>query len=227
MLKASVLGVLLAAGLLAPQAAHAYGRNLQTPNVFADRREAAAGGEAAPSFRPYRANLYARRRHGTPHDAWRRAGHYAWRRPTALSGYRTASLRPLAGPPSAPSFAPASFGGGDVVAEAAHWIGSGNFTGRPGPWCADAVSAWLERSGHRPLEGRMASAALAYGPRLEQPEVGALAVLGSRRGWASHVGVVSGVDRDGTIHLISGNWGRRVAEAVIPRASVIAFVAVR
>ena len=117
--------------------------------------------------------------------------------------------------------------GGDVVAEAARWIGSGNFTGQPGPWCADAVSAWLERSGHRPLDGRMASSALAYGPRLERPEVGALAVLGSRRGWASHVGVVSGVDHDGTIHLISGNWGRRVAEAVVPRGSVIAFVAVR
>lgn len=117
--------------------------------------------------------------------------------------------------------------GGDVVAEAARWIGSGKFTRQPGPWCADAVSAWLQQSGHRPLKGRMASSALAYGPRLERPEVGALAVLGGRRGWASHVGVVSGVDGDGAIHLISGNWGRRVAEAVVPRGSVIAFVAVR
>jgi len=117
--------------------------------------------------------------------------------------------------------------GGDVVAEATHWIGSGKFTRQAGPWCADAVSAWLQRSGHRPLEGRMASSALAYGPRLQRPEVGALAVLGSRRGWASHVGVVSSVGSDGSIHLISGNWGRRVAEAVVPRGSVIAFVAVQ
>jgi uncharacterized protein (TIGR02594 family) len=117
--------------------------------------------------------------------------------------------------------------GGDVVAEAARWIGSGKFTRQPGPWCADAVSAWLQHSGHRPLEGRMASSALAYGPRLERPEVGALAVLGGRRGWASHVGVVSGVDGDGTVHLISGNWDRRVAEAVVSRGSVIAYVAVR
>ncbi len=73
----------------------------------------------------------------------------------------------------------------------------------------------------------MASSALAYGPRLERREIGALAAPGSRRGWASHVGVVSNVDRDGSIHLISGNWGRRVAEAVVPRGSVIAFVAVR
>jgi uncharacterized protein (TIGR02594 family) len=226
MLKASVLGVLLAAALLAPQAAQAYGRNAQTPNVFGEWREAGVGWEAAPSFRPYRATPYARRRYGTSRYASRRAGQYAWGRPT-LRRYRTASLRPVAGPSSSPSFAPASFGGGDVVAEAARWVGSGKFTRQPGPWCADAVSAWLERSGHRPLEGRMASSALAYGPRLGRPEVGALAVLGSRRGWASHVGVVSAVDRDGTIHLISGNWGHRVAEAVVSRVSVIAFVAVR
>ena len=227
MLKTSVLGVFLAVGLLAPQAAYAYGRNAQPPSVFAEWRKAGAGGEAAPSFRPHRATRYAQRRYGTPHVAWRRAGYSAWRRPTALRRYRVSSLRPVAGPRASPSFAPAFFGAGDVVAEAARWIGSGKFTGQSGPWCADAVSAWLQRSGHRPLEGRMASSALAYGPRLERPEVGALAVLGSRRGWASHVGVVSSVDADGTIHLISGNWGRRVAEAVVSRGSVIAFVAVR
>ena len=228
MLKVSVLGVLLAAGLLAPQVAHANGRNAQTPNVFAEWREAGAGGEAAPSLRPYRSSRTAQRRPGTSRYASGRANHYAGRQPIALRRYRVGSLPPVASPPPSPSFAPASFGaGGDVVAEAARWIGSGKFTGQPGPWCADAVSAWLERSGHRPLDGRMASSALAYGPRLERPEVGALAVLGSRRGWASHVGVVSSVDRDGSIRLISGNWGRRVAEAVVPRGSVIAFVAVR
>jgi uncharacterized protein (TIGR02594 family) len=169
MLKAKLTAIVVAAALLAPDLALAYGRAGPTPNPFAAWRETGSGGGAARLFGA----------------------------------------------------------GGDVVAEAARWIGSGKFTGQPGPWCADAVSAWLERSGHRPLDGRMASSALAYGPRLERPEVGALAVLGSRRGWASHVGVVSSVDRDGTIHLISGNWGRRVAEAVVPRGSVIAFVAVR
>ncbi len=169
MLKARLTAIVVAAALLAPDLALAYGRAAPTPNLFAAWRETGSGEGAA---RPFGA-------------------------------------------------------GGDVVAEAARWIGSGKFTGQPGPWCADAVSAWLERSGHRPLEGRMASSALAYGPRLGRPEVGALAVLGSRRGWASHVGVVSGVDRDGSIHLISGNWGRRVAEAIVPRGSVVAFVAVR
>ena len=73
----------------------------------------------------------------------------------------------------------------------------------------------------------MASAALAYGPQLSGPQVGALAVLGSRRGWAAHVGIVSGVESDGSIRLISGNWGARVAEAVVSRRSVVAFVAVQ
>jgi len=172
MLKARLTAIVIAAGMLAPELALAYGRAAPTPNLFAVGPETGSDGAATPASRPFSA-------------------------------------------------------GGDLVAEAARWIGSGNFTGRPGPWCADAVSAWLERSGRRPLDGRMASSALAYGPRLERPEVGALAVLGSRRGWASHVGVVSSVDRDGAIHLISGNWGRRVAEAVVPRGSVIAFVAVR
>ena len=172
MLKAKLTAIVVAAALLAPDLALAYGRAAPMPNLFAAWRETGSGGGAAPASRTFGA-------------------------------------------------------GGDVVAEAARWIGSGKFTGQPGPWCADAVSAWLERSGHRPLEGRMASSALAYGPRLERPEDGALAVPGSRRGWASHVGVVSSVDRDGTVRLISGNWGRRVAEAVVSRGSVIAFVAVR
>ena len=170
-MRAAWKAAAVAATLIAPHLAHAYGREPPTPNLFAASSETGTGGSATAS-RPFGA-------------------------------------------------------GGDVVAEAAHWIGSGKFTGLPGPWCADAVNVWLERSGHRPMQGRMASSALAYGPRLERPEIGALAVLGSRRGWASHVGVVSGVDPSGSIHLISGNWGRRVAEAVVPRGSVIAFVAVR
>ena len=269
MLRASVIGVLLAATLLAPEVAYAYGRATPTPDAFANWRETAAL-EAMTPARPHRVARYARRsyRYGQGHAVG--AGRYAasryrsgaagyaqayrptrWtRRPIlarhygAASGgypspYRVASLGPFgaatdAGSPegqrgSATSLGAPSggFGGGDVVAEASRYVGSGKFTGLPGPWCADAVSAWLQRSGHRPLNGRMASAALAYGPRLAGPEVGSLAVLGSRRGWAYHVGVVSGVEPNGTIHLISGNWGHRVVEAVIPRGSVSAFVGVR
>ena len=223
-LKASVIGVLFAATLLAPEMAHAYGRATPTPNLFAQLSDSAEPSTSAPGLRPYRSARQAKRFHISRH--WTGLTHH-WR------AVRAASSRPLDGPPNAvgPSAvaeaAPRAFGGGEVVAEASRWVGSGKFTRQPGPWCADAVSTWLERSGHRPLDGRMASSALAYGPRLAAPEVGSLAVLGTRRGWAYHVGVVSGVDGDGAIHLISGNWGRRVAEAVVPRGSVIAFVAVR
>lgn len=116
--------------------------------------------------------------------------------------------------------------GGDVLAEATRWLGSGNMTGLSGPWCADAVSFWLRRTGHRPLANRLVASALAYGPRLPGPKVGALAVIHTRAGWAGHVGVVEGVEADGSIRLISGNWGHRVAQAVIARNTVVAFVEV-
>jgi uncharacterized protein (TIGR02594 family) len=116
---------------------------------------------------------------------------------------------------------------GDVLAEASRWLGSGNMTGLAGPWCADAVSFWLRRTGHRPLATRSVLSALSYGPRLSGPEVGALAVIRTRRGWADHVGLVEGVGPDGSIRLISGNWGHRVAQTVIARNAIMAFVAVR
>lgn len=84
----------------------------------------------------------------------------------------------------------------------------------------------LRRVGLRPLAGRLAADALRYGPRLAGPQVGALAVMGTRRGWAGHVGFVEGIEADGSIVLLSGNWGGRVARSVAPRSAVTAFVAV-
>ncbi len=138
-----------------------------------------------------------------------------------------AQAQRFAAPPIAlrsPGQAPA---GGDVLAEAARWLGSGNMTGMAGPWCADAVSFWLRRTGHRPLASRLVASALDYGPRLTGPRVGALAVIRTWRGSAGHIGVVAGVEPDGAIRLVSGNWGRRVAEAIVARNSVVAFVEVR
>jgi uncharacterized protein (TIGR02594 family) len=181
---------------------------------------AVAAGLMAVILAPSLAEAYGRSGAplASPFTAWRPA-------PAAGRGAPAARRWALAASRGAPARYWAG-SGSDVVAEASRWIGSGKFTAPPGPWCADAVSAWLERTGHRPLENRMASAALAYGPRLSGPEVGALAVIGTRRGWAAHVGVVSGVEADGSIRLISGNWGRRVAEATVSRRSVVAFVAV-
>jgi len=139
-----------------------------------------------------------------------------------------AALAQKSGAPSVASASPVQArGGDDVLAEAARWLGSGNMTGMAGPWCADAVSFWLRRTGHRPLANRLVASALDYGPRLSGPKVGALAVIRTRRGWAGHVGIVEGVEPDGSIRLISGNWGHRVAQATIARKAVVAFVEVR
>jgi uncharacterized protein (TIGR02594 family) len=118
-------------------------------------------------------------------------------------------------------------GASPVVAEASRWLGAPNMTGRPGPWCASFASYVLRKTGRRPLANDMASSALAYGPHLSAPQVGALAVISTRRGYAGHVGFVTGVNPDGSIRLISGNWSRRVADASISRRSVVAFVEVR
>ena len=92
-----------------------------------------------------------------------------------------------------------------LVAAALHDLGRGNFTGQRGPWCAFAVSAWLQRIGLPPLPGGMASSALRYGPHVA-PRPGVLAVS-----WR-HVGIVERVDGPWLI-TISGNWGNRVRRA--------------
>jgi len=113
----------------------------------------------------------------------------------------------------------------DVVAEAARWLGSANPTGSVGPWCADFVSFVLRRVGRPPLSSRLAASAFRYGPRLATPRAGALVVLTTRRGLATHVGFLEAIEPDGSLRMISGNWGRRVARAIVPRGAA-AFVAV-
>ena len=115
----------------------------------------------------------------------------------------------------------AAWGGGSaLVAEAARYVGSGKFTVLPGAWCADAVSFWLQRAGKPPLANRMAGAALSYGPRsVGRP--GDLAVFMGRRG-AYHVGVVV-ASLGNRVEIVSGNWGHRVARAVVSRRG-LAFV---
>ena len=115
------------------------------------------------------------------------------------------------------------FGGGsDVVAEARRYIG-GNPTGRGSLWCARFMNMVLQRSGHRGTGSDMARSFASYGQRVSGPQVGAIAVMSrGRRG--GHVGVVSGVDAKGNPIIVSGNHGRKVAEAVYPRGRVYAYV---
>jgi uncharacterized protein (TIGR02594 family) len=114
------------------------------------------------------------------------------------------------------------FGGSDVVAEARRYIG-GNPTGRGSLWCARFMNMVLQRSGHRGTGSDMARSFASYGQRVSGPQVGAIAVMSrGRRG--GHVGVVSGVDANGNPIIISGNHGRRVAEATYSRGRVYAYV---
>jgi hypothetical protein len=113
----------------------------------------------------------------------------------------------------------------DLVAVAERYLGSGNFTGLPGAWCAWAVSAWLRATGRPPLPNGFAASALAYGPLELHPRRGDLVVMRTRRGPYGHVGVVV-ADEGEEIEIISGNWLHRVARARISRRSVSAFVRV-
>jgi uncharacterized protein (TIGR02594 family) len=120
--------------------------------------------------------------------------------------------------------AAAAIGNGDLAAEARRWLGAGKFTRLPGPWCADAVSAWLKAIGRPPLPSRLAASALNYGLRVVDPRPGDLVVMRTRRGPAGHVGIVEKVEADGSIEIISGNWAGRVARSTILRAAATAFV---
>src|SRR5262245_60371397 len=112
--------------------------------------------------------------------------------------------------------------GSRIVAEARRWIGT-NPTTRATLWCARFRNFVLERLG---LPGRapgLAEAFASYGTRLEGPKVGAIAVM-NRGKSGGHVGVVSGFDKDGDPIIISGNYSRRVAEAVYDRSRIFAYV---
>jgi len=109
--------------------------------------------------------------------------------------------------------------GSDLVNEAARYVGSGKFTGLPGAWCADAVSAWLRGVGKPPLANRMAASALNYGPR-GNGSPGDLAVFMGRRGYAYHVGVVVAY-LGSEVEIVSGNWSHRVARAVVSRRGLV------
>lgn len=118
----------------------------------------------------------------------------------------------------------ANFGGGSrLVNEARRYIGKGNPTNRATLWCARFMNMVLARAGHSGTGSDMAKSFASYGRRISGPQVGAIAVL-SRGKRGGHVGVVSGVDGRGNPIIVSGNHGRRVAEATYPASRVYAYV---
>jgi uncharacterized protein (TIGR02594 family) len=112
--------------------------------------------------------------------------------------------------------------GSRIVAEARRWIGT-NPTTRATLWCARFMNFVLERVGLPGTASDLAKSFASYGKRLEEPKVGAIAVM-NRGKSGGHVGVVSGFDKSGDPIIVSGNYSRRVAEAPYARGRITAYV---
>ena len=108
-----------------------------------------------------------------------------------------------------------------LVAEARRYIGT-NPTNRRSLWCGAFMDMVLKRTGHRG-GGNLARGYASYGTRVSGPQVGALAIMSRGRG-GGHVGVVSGVDANGNVIVVSGNHNNTVAESVYPRSRIFAYV---
>jgi uncharacterized protein (TIGR02594 family) len=169
-------------------------------------------------------------RHIGRHFAYRHNRHLArgsrWERGVAqmqAGGFAdtNASLTSTSNMTSGGMAASGGFGSSDVVSEARRYIG-GNPTSRGSLWCARFMNMVLTRSGHRGTGSDMASSFASYGQRISGPQVGAIAVMGRRGG--GHVGVVSGIDANGNVMLVSGNNRNRVAEAPVSRGRIYAYV---
>jgi uncharacterized protein (TIGR02594 family) len=111
--------------------------------------------------------------------------------------------------------------GSHIAAEARRWIGT-NPTTRATLWCARFMNFVLDRLGLPGTSSDAAKSFASYGKPLEGPEIGAIAVMDRKGG--GHVGVVSGFDKDGDPIIISGNYSRRVAEAVYARSRIVTYV---
>ena len=134
-------------------------------------------------------------------------------RPAAANSYASVAHRAGAG---------SDVGGTGLVSEARRYIGT-NPTGRSSLWCGHFMNMVLERSGRRGSGSNMARSFASYGTRVSGPQVGAIAVM-SRGKRGGHVGVVSGIDANGNLIVISGNHNRRVAESTYPRGRIYAYV---
>jgi uncharacterized protein (TIGR02594 family) len=125
--------------------------------------------------------------------------------------------RPITEPPKRPLF-----GWPALVSEARKYLGT-NPTARSRLWCATFMNLVLAKVGYAGTNSDAAKSFAAYGHRVSEPEIGAIAVL-SRGKNGGHVGVVSGIDKNGNPIIISGNHGHQVGEAIYPRSRVIAYV---
>jgi len=213
MLAACSLAVLSAlSSALAPAAAEPAAP--ASPLTAAAEMGMAIGGGPAPESRSARSGAAA-----SPAQLRQAAGR---------SGRRAAPVRTTHAQATRPAVqtkqarVPSGAAGGSLVAEARRHIGT-NPTSRRSLWCGRFMNMVLENTGRAGTGSDMARSFASYGKRVSGPQVGAIAVM-SRGKRGGHVGVVSGVDERGNPILISGNHGRRVAEAAYPRSRVLAYV---
>jgi uncharacterized protein (TIGR02594 family) len=119
-------------------------------------------------------------------------------------------------------------GSPEALLEALRHVGANaKSLGLPGSlWCADFMNMVLRKSGLKATGSRAAQSYLKYGQQIDEPRVGAIAIFTrGRRG--GHVGIVRGTDGNGNPIIVSGNYSNKVAEAVYPKARVIAYVVPR
>jgi uncharacterized protein (TIGR02594 family) len=133
----------------------------------------------------------------------------------AFTGHAHSKPRHVRAPAPTTSFWSA-LQGSDLVTAARAELGRGPVYGRSNLWCARFVNYVLERTGRKGTGSDLAWS-FAKMPSAGM-QVGAIAVM------RHHVGIVSGVTRNGDPVLISGNNAGRVREAVYPRSRVAAFV---
>jgi uncharacterized protein (TIGR02594 family) len=176
-----------------------------------------ASADARPGHGQVRAHHASHHVQHSRHDQARRRGHGATRQyARAHRGDDSTRL--------ASATAGVSLGVSSIVDEARRFIGNtARQLGLPSRlWCADFMNYTLKRAGKPGTGSRMASSFAAYGKRISGPQVGAIAVMSrGRRG--GHVGVVSGIDARGNPIVISGNHGRKVAEATYSRRRIYAY----
>jgi len=141
---------------------------------------------------------------------------YAYRTRYTVRGPKLARAIPAA----TTGFSSAALSANALVDEARKYLGT-NPTGWKKLWCGAFMDMVLRRTGHKGGSA-LAKDYAHYGPRVNGPQVGSIAVL-SRKG-GGHVGVVSGVDANGNPILVSGNHNKKVAESVYPKSRVIAYV---
>jgi uncharacterized protein (TIGR02594 family) len=93
-------------------------------------------------------------------------------------------------------------------------------------WCAAAVGSWLKRSSYKPSGSLMARSYLTWGAKLDQPKIGAVAVLwrNSPNSSEGHVGFVVDAGQD-FIKLLGGNQGSlgQVSIETFPMSRVLGF----